>query len=83
MVAGAKVLAASILDLLTKPGILQRSRMEFDAQPKQTPYFPVPPPDAKPPRDLDKAAMDRTRPQMRKLYLGKQPWLLGTSMARP
>jgi hypothetical protein len=40
-----------------------------------TPYFAVPPPDAKPPLDLNKALMDRYRPKMRKFYLGEQPRL--------
>jgi aminobenzoyl-glutamate utilization protein B len=75
MTAGAKVLAASILDLLTRPDVLQRARGELDAQLRQTPYFAVLPPDAKPPLDLNKAAMDRYRPEMRKFYLGEQPRL--------
>jgi aminobenzoyl-glutamate utilization protein B len=75
MTAGAKVLAASVLDLLTRPDILQRARTEFDAQLRQTPYFAVLPPDAKPPLDLNKATMDRYRPEMRKFYLGEQPRL--------
>jgi aminobenzoyl-glutamate utilization protein B len=75
MVAGAKVLAASILDLLTRPDVLQRARAEFDAQLRQSPYFAVLPPDAKPPLDLNKAMMDRYRPEMRKFYLGEQPRL--------
>jgi aminobenzoyl-glutamate utilization protein B len=68
-------LAGSILDLLTRPDVLQRARLEFDAQIKQTPYFPVLPADAKPPLDLNKAIMDRYRPEMRKFYLGEQPRL--------
>jgi len=75
MVAGAKVLAASVLDLITRPDVLQRARTEFDAQLKQTPYFTVLPADAKPPLDLNKAVMDRYRPEMRKFYLGEQPRL--------
>jgi aminobenzoyl-glutamate utilization protein B len=75
MTAGAKVLAGSILDLLTRPDVLQRARTEFDAQLRQTPYFPVLPADAKPPLDLNKAVMDRYRPEMRKFYLGEQPRL--------
>jgi aminobenzoyl-glutamate utilization protein B len=75
MMAGAKVLAASILDLMTRPDVLQRARLEFDAQLKQTPYFAVLPADAKPPLDLNKAVMDRYRPEMRKFYLGEQPRL--------
>ena len=66
MVAGAKVLAASILDLLTRPDVLQRARTGLDAQLKQTPYFTVLPADAKPPLDLNKAVMDHYRPEMRR-----------------
>ncbi len=75
MVAGAKVLAASVLDLITRPDVLQKARTEFDAQLKQTPYFTVLPAEAKPPLDLNKAVMDRYRPEMRKFYLGEQPRL--------
>ena len=75
MVAGAKVLAASILDLMTRPDVLQRARAEFDAQLKQTPYSAVLPADAKPPLDLNKAVMELYRPQMRKFYLAEQPRL--------
>ncbi|HLH98331.1 MAG TPA: amidohydrolase [Xanthobacteraceae bacterium] len=75
MIAGAKVLAASILDLMTRPDVLQRARLEFDQQIKQTPYFAVLPADAKPPLDLNKATMDQYRPLMRKFYLNEQPRL--------
>jgi aminobenzoyl-glutamate utilization protein B len=75
MVSGAKVLAASILDLMTRGDVLQRARAEFDAQLKQQPYFAVLPADAKPPLDLNKATMDQYRPLMRKYYLGEQPRL--------
>jgi aminobenzoyl-glutamate utilization protein B len=75
MVAGAKVLAASVLDLMTRGDVLQRAHAEFDAQIKQTPYFAVLPADAKPPLDLNKATMDQYRPLMRKYYLAEQPRL--------
>jgi aminobenzoyl-glutamate utilization protein B len=39
------------------------------------PYFAVLPPDAKPPLDLNKATMDRYRPEMRKFYLTERPRL--------
>ena len=60
MIAGAKVLSASVLDLLSRSDVLQRARVEFDAQLKQTPYFAVLPVDAKPPLDLNTAAMHDT-----------------------
>ena len=75
MVTGAKVLTASVLDLLTRPELLQRARLEFDQAVKATPYFAVLPADAKPPLDLNKAIMDRFRPEMRKFYLAERPRL--------
>src|SRR6195256_100016 len=45
---GAKVLAASIIDLLTSPELVQKARAEFEVESKQTPYFSLLPPDAKP-----------------------------------
>jgi aminobenzoyl-glutamate utilization protein B len=76
MVVGAKVLSASILDLLTRPDLLQRARAEFEQATKAMPYFTVLPADAKPPLDMNKAIMDRYRPEMRKFYLKEQPRLL-------
>ena len=75
MVTGAKVLTASVLDLLTRPELLQRARLEFDQAVKTAPYFAVLPADAKPPLDLNKEIMDRYRPQMRKFYLNEHPRL--------
>jgi aminobenzoyl-glutamate utilization protein B len=75
MVAGAKVMAGTLLDLLTEPELLQKARAEFDATTKATPYFPVLPADAKPPLDLNKATMDLYRPQMRAFYLNVSPRL--------
>jgi aminobenzoyl-glutamate utilization protein B len=75
MVAGAKVMAGAILDLLTKPEVLDKARAEFAETTKASPYFEVLPADAKPPLDLNKAAMDLYRPEMRKLYLNEAPRL--------
>jgi aminobenzoyl-glutamate utilization protein B len=75
MVVGAKVLSASILDLMTRPDVMQRVHLEFEQATKAMPYFPVLPADAKPPLDLNKAVMDRYRPEMRKFYLADRPRL--------
>jgi aminobenzoyl-glutamate utilization protein B len=75
MVVGAKVLSASILDLMTRPDVMQRAHVEFEQSTKAMPYFAVLPPDAKPPLDLNKATMDRYRPEMRKFYLAERPRL--------
>jgi aminobenzoyl-glutamate utilization protein B len=75
MVAGAKVLSGAILDLLTVPDSLQKAHGEFEEATKVSPYFEVLPADAKPPLDLNKAAMELYRPEMRKFYLNESPRL--------
>jgi len=70
---GAKVLAASIIDLMTTPELLQKARAEFDVESKKTPYFSLVPPDAKPDLELNRAEMEKYRADMRKSYLDKTP----------
>jgi aminobenzoyl-glutamate utilization protein B len=70
-VAGAKVLAASIIDLLTSPELLSKARAEFDAEAKKVPYFSLLPAGAQPPLDLNHTEMEKYRPEMRKFYLNK------------
>jgi aminobenzoyl-glutamate utilization protein B len=72
-VVGAKALAASIIDLLTTPDLVQKARAEFDVESKRTPYFSLVPPDAKPDTDLNKTEMEKYRAEMRKFYLNKTP----------
>ena len=72
-VAGAKVLAATILDLLTSPETLQRVKDQFREDTKDTAYFTLLPADAKPPLDMNREMMERVRPAMRKHYLNKTP----------
>ena len=71
MVAGTKVLAASVLDLVTSPDLLVRARAQFTDDTKETKYFSMLPPDAKPPLDLNRETMEKFRPEMRKFYLNK------------
>jgi aminobenzoyl-glutamate utilization protein B len=71
MVVGAKALAASVLDLLTTPDLRQRARAQFDEDTKDTKYFSLLPPEAKPPLDLNREMMEKFRPEIRKFYLNK------------
>jgi aminobenzoyl-glutamate utilization protein B len=75
MVAGAEVLAASVLDMMTTPELLQRAHAEFEEVTTKSPYFSVLPEDAKPPLDLDKEAMAKYRPAMSQFYLRLSPRL--------
>lgn len=70
-VVGAKALAASIIDLMTSPELLQKARAEFETESKKTPYFSLLPADVQPPVDLNRAEMEKYRAEMRKYYLNK------------
>jgi aminobenzoyl-glutamate utilization protein B len=72
-VAGAKTLAASIIDLMTSPDVLAKAKAEFEVESKKTPYFSLVPPDAKPEIELNRAEMEKYRADMRKFYLNKTP----------
>lgn len=69
--AGAKAMAASAVDLLTKPEELQKLRDEFEAYAKTHPYKPFLPQDAEPPLDLNAELMKKWRPLMEKFYHDK------------
>ena len=72
-VAGAKVLAASLLDLLASPGLLAKAKEQFQQNIRDTQYFSFLPAEAKPPLDLNREMMERFRPEMRKHYLNRKP----------
>jgi aminobenzoyl-glutamate utilization protein B len=71
-VVGAKVIAASVLDLLTSSELRTAAKKQFEEDTKETKYFSLLPPDAKPPIDLNKEIMDKYRPAMKKFYLNKR-----------
>src|SRR5882724_2588862 len=72
-VTGAKVLAASVIDLMTSPELLQKARAEFEVESKKTPYFSLLPADTKPDLELNRIEMEKYRADMRKFYLSKTP----------
>lgn len=65
--AGAKVMAATALDLLTKPKMLADIKSEFNAYSKDHPYKSFLPEGAKPPLNLNKELMDKYREAMLKM----------------
>jgi aminobenzoyl-glutamate utilization protein B len=71
-VVGVKVLAASMLDLLTSSELRDKAKKQFDEDTKEMKYFSLLPPGAKPPVDLNREMMDKYRPAMRKFYLSKK-----------
>jgi aminobenzoyl-glutamate utilization protein B len=71
MIVGAKALAGTILDFLTKPELVKQARAEFEKTTTGMKYFPVLPADAKPPLDLNRETMERYRAEMSRFYLSK------------
>jgi aminobenzoyl-glutamate utilization protein B len=69
--AGAKAIAASAIDLLTRPEELAKLRKEFEEYAKTHPYKPFLPADATPPNDLNKELMDKYRASLKKAFAGK------------
>lgn len=69
--AGAKAIAASAVDLLTKPEELGKLRKEFEEYAKTHPYKPFLPADAVPANDLNKALMDKYRVLLEKALADK------------
>ena len=67
--AGAKVLALSAFDLLTKPEALAKIREEFAELAARRPYKSFLPDDARPPIGLNTGLMERYRGAMEKFYL--------------
>jgi aminobenzoyl-glutamate utilization protein B len=70
--AGAKAMAASAIDLLTKPDALQAIHKEFAAYSKTHPYKSFLPANAQPPLDFYDKLMNQYRPAMEKFYLDEK-----------
>jgi aminobenzoyl-glutamate utilization protein B len=66
---GAKVQAMTILDLVTKPALVEQAWAYFrDVQTKDIKYEPLIRPGDKPAVDMNRAVMEKYRPEMRKYY---------------
>ncbi|MGB7294892.1 MAG: amidohydrolase [Candidatus Aminicenantales bacterium] len=64
--AGAKAMAASAIELMTKPEELKKLRDEFEAYSAKCPYKSFLPEDAQPPLDLNQELMEKWRRLMEK-----------------
>jgi aminobenzoyl-glutamate utilization protein B len=67
--AGAKAMAASAIDLMTKPKELKKLREEFEAYAAENPYKPFLPLESDPPLELNKELMEKWRPLLEKYYI--------------
>jgi aminobenzoyl-glutamate utilization protein B len=69
--AGAKAIAASAIDLMTKPEELKKLQAEFEETSKKYPYKSFLPADAKPPLDINEELMKKYRPLLEKFIIEK------------
>ena len=72
-VSGAKVLAASIIECFKNPQVVEDAKATFQKEIEGTAYFSMLPPDQKPPLELNRAMMEKYRPQMQPHYLKEKP----------
>lgn len=71
--AGAKAMAASAIDLLTRPDRVAAIKSEFEAYSKKHPYKSFLPEDARPPLDLNAERMKQFMPLMQPHYVEPAP----------
>jgi len=72
-VAGAKVLAGSIIECFRNPQVVADAKATFAKEIEGTNYFSMLPPDQKPPLGLNRVMMDKYRPLMQPHYLKDRP----------
>jgi len=75
-VAGAKVLAASLIEIFANPAIMQEAKKAFAEELGDSRWFSMLPKDQKPPVDLNRATMERYRESMRAHYIKERPRFL-------
>ena len=71
--AGAKVMATSILECFKNPAVVEEAKRTFRDEVAGVSYRPLLPPDQKPPVDLNRATMERYRPLLAQHYVKDQP----------
>ncbi len=71
--AGAKVMAAAIVECLKNPAVVAEAKRTFAEEIRGTEYTPLLPAEQRPPVDLNRAMMEKFRPLMAKHYLKEKP----------
>jgi aminobenzoyl-glutamate utilization protein B len=71
--AGAKVMAASVLECFRNPDVVDEAKQTFKEELGGVTYRPLLPSDQKPPIDLNRAMMDKFRPLMTQHYVRERP----------
>jgi len=72
-VAGAKTLAATVVDLMSDPALVARAKETFAEEIGDVVYKPLIPLDQKPPVDLNRDMMEAFREPMREHYVKEKP----------
>jgi len=72
-VAGAKALAATAVDLLSDPALVERAKATFKDEIGEVVYRPLLPAEQKPPLELNRKMMETFRPAMREHYVKEKP----------
>jgi aminobenzoyl-glutamate utilization protein B len=71
--AGAKVLAASVLQCLIDPAVIEEAKRTFKQELGGIEYSPLLPRDQKPPVDLNRATLEKYRPLLAVHYVKERP----------
>lgn len=72
-VAGAKVMAASLVECFSNPAMIDKAKRTFKEELGGTEYRSLLPPGQKPPVTLNRGTMEKFRPQMAAHYLKEKP----------
>jgi len=72
-VAGSKAFAAAVVECFKYPAVVEEAKRTFKEELGGVEYKSMLPADQKPPVELNRAIMDRFRPEMRKHYLKEKP----------
>jgi len=72
-VAGSKAFAAAVVECFANPAVVSEAARTFKDEIAGVEYKSMLPPAQKPPLDLNRAIMDKYRPEMRKHYLKEMP----------
>ena len=71
--AGAKVMAAAVVECLKSPAVVAEAKRSFAEEKGGVEFRSLLPPEQKPPVALNRATMERFRPQLARHYLQEKP----------
>ena len=72
-IAGSKAFAAAVAECFSNPAVVEEAKRTFQEELDGVEYKSMLPPEQKPPVDLNRALMEKFRPEMAKHYLKEQP----------